>query len=170
MFKFTILNHLIQKSSKILKYKANLFTILHCLKEQLRSTFFSKKGFKILVSLTLSKTLIIAREFSRRIATNSLTRCQRKRKLRQQVSRKSTLPNEASSNLGTQEDHTYICTRQTLLILSENLSLYKFSLYNQNLHLSQAVTFFLFITVTIEGFSAKERYATMIILKDIKIL
>lgn len=70
----------------------------------------------------------------------------------------------------TRGSYIYICTRQTLLILSENLSLYKFSLYNQNLHLSQAVTFFLFIIITIEGSSAKERYATMIILKDIKIL
>lgn len=47
MFKFTILNHLIQKSSKILKYKANLFTILHCLKEQLVVPFFFfKKRFQ----------------------------------------------------------------------------------------------------------------------------
>lgn len=103
----TILNHLIQKSSKILKYKANLLTILHIWKyNYVVFHSFSAKGFN-LIYLTLSKTLIIAREFSRRIATNSLTRCQRKRKLRHQVSRKSTLSNEASSNLGTQEDHTY---------------------------------------------------------------
>lgn len=44
------------------------------------------------------------------------------------------------------------------------LSLYKFSLYNQNLHLlhSSYLSY-----ITIEGFSAKEKYATMIILRDI---